>query len=45
MNPPSQKLNRPDKIPESLCRTLYWYRTTFTIAAACAGRSIVLNFV
>ena len=20
--------NRPDKIPESLCRTSYWYRTT-----------------
>jgi len=25
--------NRPDKIPESLCRTSYWYRTVFTVPA------------
>src|ERR1700719_3783829 len=23
--------NRPDRIPESLSRTNYWYRTTFTV--------------
>ncbi len=36
--------NRPDQIPESLCRTSYWYRTVFTIPAAAAGRSLWLNF-
>ena len=36
--------NRPDKIPESLCRTSYWYRTTFTVPANYAGRKIWLNF-
>jgi len=36
--------NRPDKIPESLCRTPYWYRTTFTVPPDYAGRKIWLNF-
>lgn len=36
--------NRPDKIPESLCRTPYWYRTVFTIPDAYAGKKIWLNF-
>ena len=36
--------NRPDKIPESLCRTSYWYRTTFTVPASYAGHKIWLNF-
>ena len=36
--------NRPDKIPESLCRTAYWYRTTFTVPAHYAGRHVWLNF-
>jgi hypothetical protein len=29
--------NRPDKIPESLCRTSYWYRTQFTAQASTSG--------
>ncbi len=36
--------NRPDKIPESLCRTDWWYRTTFTVPAGYAGKTIWLNF-
>lgn len=36
--------NRPDKIPESLCRTPYWYRTTFKVPADYAGKKIWLNF-
>src|ERR1051325_6570438 len=36
--------NRPDSIPESLCRTSYWYRTEFTVPADYAGRNIFLNF-
>ena len=36
--------NRPDKIPESLCRTSYWYRTVFTVPADYAGKKIWLNF-
>ena len=36
--------NRPDKIPESLCRTSYWYRTTFTVPANYAGHKVWLNF-
>jgi beta-galactosidase/beta-glucuronidase len=36
--------NRPDKVPDSLCRTSYWYRTTFTVPASYAGRSVQLNF-
>ena len=36
--------NRPDKIPESLCRTSWWYRTTFVVPADFAGKTIRLNF-
>lgn len=36
--------NRPDKIPESLCRTDWWYRTTFTVPESYAGKQIWLNF-
>lgn len=36
--------NRPDKIPESLCRTAYWYRTRFVVPRVYAGRRILLNF-
>lgn len=36
--------NRPDKIPDSLCRTSYWYRTTFTPPAAYAGKRVWLTF-
>jgi hypothetical protein len=36
--------NRPDKIPESLCRTSYWYRTAFSVPAGYAGKKIWLNF-
>jgi Exo-beta-D-glucosaminidase Ig-fold domain/Malectin domain/Glycosyl hydrolases family 2/Glycosyl hydrolases family 2, sugar binding domain len=36
--------NRPDKIPDSLCRTTWWYRTALEPAAAEPGRRIWLNF-
>ena len=36
--------NRPDKIPESLCRTSYWYRTQFTVPRNCSGKQVWLNF-
>jgi len=36
--------NRPDKIPETLCRTDWWYRTVFSVPAAYAGKKIWLNF-
>lgn len=36
--------NRPNLIPDTLCRTSYWYRTTFTVPAGYAGRDIWLNF-
>ena len=36
--------NRPDKIPESLCRTSYWYRTSFTVPINYTGKNIWLNF-
>ena len=36
--------NRPDKIPESLCRTSYWYRTQFAVPRDYAGRRVWLNF-
>ncbi len=36
--------NRPDKIPESLSRTSYWYRTTFTVPASYAGHRVWVNF-
>ncbi len=36
--------NRPDKIPESLCRTSYWYRTVVTVPKGYDGSKIWLNF-
>ena len=36
--------NRTNVIPESLCRTPYWYRTEFTVPQDYAGRKIWLNF-
>ncbi|HWI55749.1 MAG TPA: beta galactosidase jelly roll domain-containing protein, partial [Bacillota bacterium] len=36
--------NRPDKIPDTLCRTTYWYRTPFTVPQAYAGKQVWLNF-
>jgi len=36
--------NRPDRIPESLARTSYWYRTSFTVPTSYSGRTIWLNF-
>jgi hypothetical protein len=36
--------NRPDRIPESLNKASYWYRTTFVIPASYSGRQVWLNF-
>ena len=36
--------NRPDKIPESLCRTDWWYRARVPVPAAYAGKRVWLNF-
>ncbi|MGA2542250.1 MAG: sugar-binding domain-containing protein [Verrucomicrobiota bacterium] len=36
--------NRPNLIPETLCRTAYWYRVQFTVPASHAGRRTWLNF-
>ena len=36
--------NRPDKIPEKLCRTSYWYRTAFDVPKEYAGKKVWLNF-
>lgn len=36
--------NRPDKIPDSLCRMTYWYRTTFTVPKSYTGKTVWLNF-
>ena len=36
--------NRPDKIPESLARTSWWYRTTVMVPQSYAGRTVWLNF-
>lgn len=36
--------NRPDKIPESLCRTAYWYRRTFTVPPSYKGKRVWLRF-
>ncbi len=35
--------NRPDRIPDSLCRASYWYRARFEVPAAYAGRRVWLN--
>jgi hypothetical protein len=36
--------NRPDKIPDSLCRTSYWYRAELDVPTAYEGRRVWLNF-
>jgi hypothetical protein len=36
--------NRPEIIPESLCRTSYWYRTAIEVPADYAGHHVWLNF-
>ncbi len=36
--------NRPDKIPDSLSRTPYWYRTVFSVPKAYSGKHVWLNF-
>jgi len=36
--------NRPDKIPESLNKTAYWYRTIFNVPKNYHGKQIWLNF-
>lgn len=36
--------NRPDKVPESLCRTAYWYRRPLTVPASYAGKHVWLRF-
>lgn len=36
--------NRPDRIPDSLCRTSYWYRTEFRVPKSFDGRDVELNF-
>jgi hypothetical protein len=36
--------NRPDKIPDSLSRMPYWYRTVFKIPKAYTGKHVWLNF-
>jgi hypothetical protein len=36
--------NRPDKIPDSLSRAPYWYRTVFEIPKSYGGKHVWLNF-
>ena len=36
--------NRPDKIPESLNKTPYWYRASFVVPKTYKGRQVWLNF-
>jgi hypothetical protein len=36
--------NRPDRIPDTLCRTSYWYRNSFTTPAAWSGKRVWLTF-
>jgi hypothetical protein len=36
--------NRPDKIPDSLSRAPYWYRTVVKVPKTYAGRHVWLNF-
>ncbi len=35
--------NRPDKIPDSLARAPYWYRTVFEVPEDYAGKHVWLN--
>ena len=36
--------NRPDRIPDSLCRASYWYRTELNVPESYAARQVWLNF-
>ena len=36
--------NRPDKIPDSLCRTAYWYHKVFIVPPTYRGRHVWLRF-
>ena len=36
--------NRTNSIPDTLCRTSYWYRTTFTPPASYSGKRVWLTF-
>ncbi len=36
--------NRPDKIPDSLSRAPYWYRTVFRVPKTYAGKHVWLHF-
>ena len=36
--------NRPESIPETLCRTNWWYRTEVLVPAIYTGKHIWLNF-
>jgi hypothetical protein len=36
--------NRPDKIPDSLSRAPYWYRTVFKVPKAYSGKHVWLHF-
>jgi hypothetical protein len=36
--------NRPDIIPDTLCRTDWWYRTEFRVPPEFEGRRVWLNF-
>jgi len=36
--------NRPDKIPDTLCHTPFWYRTTFVVPSDYKGKTVWLNF-
>ncbi len=36
--------NRPDRIPESLCRTAYWYRRTLVVPPSYRGKRVWLRF-
>src|ERR1035437_6860015 len=37
--------NRTNSIPDSFCRTDYWYRTTFTPPQSFAGKQVWVNFM
>ena len=36
--------NRPNRIPETLNKSPFWYRTTFTVPAGYKGRAVTLHF-
>ncbi len=36
--------NRPDRIPDSLCRTSYWYHAIFTPPSSYSGKHVWLTF-